>query len=153
MTNELVQAFFAQTYTLSQARSRLRLLRAYLIGYFYQNEKQKQKDSWLASLGENFYKQFSRDNVYQKLRTLEDTINATEPLILYITFDMPEDEVNKLGVWIRANIKSGLVFDTKIDQHLIAGAAISWKGRYRDFSLKARIEDRRERILKILKTK
>lgn len=148
----LVQTFFSTTYSISQARVRLRLIRDYMLNHFFKNDKSIIQDPWLISLGDSFYQGFSENNVYENLKTIEQEIESLEPLVIYLTFDMPEAEINRLGVWLRENIKTNLVFDIKIDPALIAGAAFSWRGRYKDYSLKASIEDKKERIVKNIKS-
>ncbi len=169
MDTDLTKSFFKTTYSLQQARARLRMLREYIIDYFFsspakggmtpesdsgrgQNDGSRLRsnnirDPWLKSLGEEFYKEFTKENVYQKLKELEDALVATEPLVVYMAFDMPDEELNKLGPWLRKNILEDMVFDTKIDQTLIGGCAFSWHGILKDYSLKSRLAQNHEEIM------
>lgn len=155
MNNDLVATFLSTTYSMRQARARLRSLRDYLISSIYQPRTNQppsgDQDPWLLSLGNSFFEGFNEENVYQHLQFLETAIKNITPLILYLAFDMPDTEVNKMGLWLRTNIKNDLVFETKIDPNIIAGCAMSWKGMYKDYSLRARIDENKDKILINLK--
>ncbi len=158
MENDLTTTFFSTTYSIQQARSRIRLLRTHLLTYFFQGadtEKPsltKTEDPWLSSLDETFYKQFSSQNVYQKIKELESTIASLKPLIIYLAFDIPEEEINKIGIWIRENLQSGVLFDIRTDQNRIGGCAFSRIAKYKDYSVRARIETKRDTVLSTLKS-
>ncbi len=152
MNNNLISTFFQTTYSLQQAKTRLRLLRAYLLKSFFQESQTPDTDPWLLSLGQAFYKEFTRDNVYQKLRSIEETIVKTKPLVLYLSFDIPDSEVDKLGTWFRQNSQSNIFFDIRFDPNLLGGCAMSWHGVYKDYSLRSRIEMNKDKILGNIKS-
>lgn len=166
MNNSITKTFFKTTYSVSQARARLRLLRDYLIDYLFAPPNDNlltsqvkdvrpagsDKDPWLKSLGEEFYNEFSHENVYQKLKVLEETISDSEPLVMYMAFDMPDDEINKLGPWMRKNIMEDILFDIKIDPTLMGGCAFSWHGIFKDYSLRAKVAQNHDKILANIKS-
>lgn len=55
----------------------------------------------------------------------------------------------KLLAKIKEKIEIGVKIRVKIDPSLIGGAAFAWKGQYKDYSLKARLEQHEEEIKKI----
>ena len=155
--SNFIKIFFSSTYSLQQAKARLRLLRAYLMRSFYQERNIEQNemqeiDPWLLSLGQDFYKEFTRDTVYKKLRAIEDALAKTTPLVLYIAFDIPEEEVNNLGLWFRQNSQSNILFDIRHDPNLIAGCSLVWHGVYKDYSVRSRIEMNKQKILGNIKS-
>ncbi len=152
MDNILIETFLSTTYSLQQAKARLRSLRAYLLRSFYQENQTPETDPWILSLGQEFFKEFTRDTVYKKLRAIEDAIIKTQPLILYIAFDIPDTEVDKLGLWFRQNCQSNIIFDLRHDPNLIAGCAFAWHGVYKDYSVRASIELNKDKILGNLKS-
>jgi len=51
-------------------------------------------------------------------------------------------------VWLRENLdQPRLVFDFKVDPSLIGGCAFVYKGVYKDYSLRARISDNKDKII------
>lgn len=146
MTN-LTEIFLEHTYSLSQAKTRLILLKAYLENKFFKPNPNLQADEWIISLGEDFFKQFNKLNAGILLKELEKKVAKIQKLTIFIAFEMPEPDLEKLGVWVRKNLRSDILIEIKIDPTLIAGASLSFKGVYRDYSLKMRIEENRERIL------
>lgn len=152
MTNDLITTFFANTYSLQQAKARLRLLRTYLLRSFYEQNQTPETDPWLLSLGDDFYKKFTRDTVYKNLRAIEEAVVKIQPLIFYIAFDIPEEEVNNLGLWFRKNCQSNIIFDIRHDPNLIGGCAMSWHGVYKDYSVRSRIELNKDKILGNIKS-
>lgn len=152
MKNDLITTFFSTTYTLSQARVRLRLLRDYLMNYFFKNDKSAPKDPWLAQLGDDFYNEFSANNTYQKLQKIERAIAATDPLVLSVAFAMPDWEVDKLGLWFRQNVGGLVLYDIRFDPNLIAGCSLSWHGVFKDYSLRALINQQKDKIFADLKS-
>lgn len=151
-----LKIFLANNYSLSQARKRLLVLRAFLSKRFFNsldNTNISEQDlAWLNSLGEDFYKNFNKLNVYQMLGLLEKELNQIQVLTIYIAFDMPEDQLDQLGVWLRTNTKPNILFEIKHDPNLMAGSALSWKGIYKDYSIKLRIDQNRDAILASFKS-
>ena len=155
MTNTNIDTLLTATYSLKQLRNRLRVLRNSLLGKFFSAKEDveitKKNKTWLVSLPDDFLKQFEKTNVYEKLDSLEKEINNIKPLTIYLAFEIPDEETETLGTYLRREIKPDLVFDVKLDPSLIGGCALSWKGIYKDYSLRASIQAKREQILSSLK--
>ncbi len=67
-------------------------------------------------------------------------IDKGTTLTIFFVFIPDNSQVEGFGKWLREHLKNPeLLFDVKIDSSLIGGCAISYKGVYRDYSLKARI--------------
>ena len=151
MNSNLIEKLLINSYSLSQLRSRVRILRKYIGRKFFgetQTEELDEKESlWLASLGNDFLNQFDKLNAYEKLGELELAVNQIKPLIIYIAFDIPQEEIERLGIWLRAEINPGVLCEIKVDPSLIGGCALSWSGIYKDYSLRAQIQTQREQIL------
>lgn len=158
MNQTLLKTFLAQTYSLQQVRRRLRLLRNFLEaklfkgGDFTKLQTNPYDQQWLQSLGDNFFQNFENEDVYQILSQLEQQINNIPPLTIFIPFDMPEEEILRLGAWLRQNINPNIVFELKLNPDLIGGCALSLKGVYRDYSLKVKIDQSKTAILESLKS-
>lgn len=157
MQNQLVDTFLASTYSLSQVRSNLSILKNYLLNQFFNSKLQgdginPEDINWLKSLGTDFYKNFNKTNVYEQLEAIEKEIKKIPPLIIYIPFDMPDEEKIKLGIWLRTNISPTIIYDLRFDSNLIAGCALSSRGIYKDYSLKDNIDKRRDEVISSMKS-
>ncbi len=162
MENTLLTAFLQNTYSTYQARKHLLILKHELEKRFF-NSQQKSEDTesaqdstdtmWLTSLDEDFFKPFNQMNAYQVLDDLEKEIKKNPTITLFIAFTMPEEEINRLGVWLRIHMVRipNLLCEIKIDPNLLAGCALSFKGIYKDYSLMQRIEANKQQIIANLK--
>lgn len=147
--NNPVDLFLQNTYSLSQVRIRLLVLKSYLSQRFFHAPTISLSESdlfFVNSLGEDFFKQFSPTNLDASLEKLSQDVKALPHLIIFVPFDIPEEDVNKIGIWLRTNTKQKFVFETKIDPDLIGGCALSYKGIYKDFSLRLKIEENKQKI-------
>lgn len=154
MSDKILATFLQNNYSTYQIRSRFVLLKKYLSIQLY-NAKQDQIPAaelqWLNSLGQDFYKNFTAVNATQLLSELDQQLSQIQPLVIYIPFDMPEEEIDKLGIWMREKISPSIVFEIKYDGNLIGGAALSWKGIYKDYSIRSRIEADKQRVIESMK--
>lgn len=140
------------TFNSTQLKRRLLILKSQLLLKFFggeQKEVSTQADSdWLKSLPGDFLNNFSKDNVYKIFEDLEKTIIGLKPLTLYLTFEPDDNSTVLIGTYARKAFNNPLLLlDIKYDPNLIAGAALVWKGVYRDYSLRSRIDERKLAIL------
>ncbi len=98
-------------------------------------------------MGKDFYGQFTPLNIETILNDLEKQVQKIPSLVVNLAFELPSEEADKLGRWLRSNVSANIMFNTKLDPTLIAGCAFSWKGVYKDYSAKAKIEQNRPQIL------
>lgn len=78
------------------------------------------------------------DEAFQKA---EKEIREIEPLVIFLPFDLPEEKIPQLGALVRQNFGPKFLMEIKYDPSLIAGAALAWKGIYKDYSVKSKIKD------------
>lgn len=153
--NQILTTILQNTYTLTQLKHRLNILKSFLINSFFSNQTQVSLPpsdlNWLKSLPPSFYQQFNKDNVYQIFADLENNIKSLQPLIVYLSFEADDSSTSQIGIFARKTFGSILLLDTKFDPNLIAGVALSFKGIYRDYSLRAKIEERKAEILEEFK--
>ena len=71
--------------------------------------------------------------------------------IIFIPFELPEEGMAALGQRMRRLFGKNFLAEIKLDPNLLAGAALVWDGVYKDYSLREKIEDNRERIIKTLR--
>lgn len=175
MTDKLVDDILATTYIQIEALSRLRALKDLIlvqlfassaaaapgVGGQVSREKVKMQEvvgspaqhtAWLTSLGPDFYKNFTRENVYKIFEEMENAIKKIQPLVIYVPFEIPNDELTPVGEYLRKNYGKRFLIETKIDPGIIAGTALVWKGMMKDYSIRKKIADNRETILRTLKS-
>ena len=149
--NDLMPVLLKDTYSLSQLKHRLRILKTNLLKSFFggQAESIPPADlNWLKSLPSPFYTNFTKDNVYKIFSDLEDNIEKFTVLTMYLTFEPDEPTLSQIGSFARKTLNfPSLILDIKIEPHLVAGAAFSWKGVYKDYSLQGTLAQRKAEIL------
>lgn len=154
MDQEILNIILKDTYSLTSLKHRLRILKSNLLKTFFGGENNQtlsftaQDLNWLQFLPEGFYRKFNKDNVYQILTGLEKGISGLPTLTIYLTFEPDDTTLSRIGSVARKTFNSPfLILDIKLDPNLIAGAALVWKGVYRDYSLRAKVENRKLEII------
>lgn len=152
----ILNTILINTYSLTQLKHRLGLLKAYLEGQIFGIEKPQaftQIDPWIKTLPQDLLSQFNKDNLTSIFESLQTQIAKLEVLTIYLTFDPDESTLTQAGEMVRKMYGSPreagriILLDVKYDPNLIAGAALVWKGLYKDYSLRSKIEDKKEEIL------
>lgn len=156
MDQEILNTILKDTYTLTQFKHRLHILKANLLKTFFGSEEESlplspEDLSWLKSLPDSFYQKFNKDNVYRIFSDLEQEAIKLSILTIYFAFEPDEPTINRIGLFARKTFTSPLLLDIKLDLNLIAGTALSWKGILRDYSLRAKIKERKGEILENFK--
>lgn len=153
--NETLSTILKNTYSLSQLRHRLNVFKSQLLQDFFGEDRiepQAADLAWLKSLPLDFIRSFNKDNVYQIFEDLDKEIKSVQTLIIYLTFEPDETSLAQIGDYARKTFNnSELILEIRYDPNLIAGAALSWNGLYRDYSLRAKIEERKLEILESFK--
>lgn len=154
--NDLLTIILKDTYSLSQLKHRLRILKANLIKTFFgginddisSTQLASPQDlNWLKSLPSDFYQKFTKDNVYTIFTEFDNEIQKLPTLTIYLTFEPDETTLNQIGLFSRNSFGKTLLLDVKLDRSLIAGAALVYKGVYKDYSLRSKLEERKDEIL------
>ena len=154
MDNEILNIILKDTFSLAQFKHRLRILKSNLLKTFFGGESENLKPilstqdlNWLKSLPDNFYQKFNKENVYGIFSDLEKIGSGLPILTMHLTFEPNDETLNQLGSFTRKTFNlPSLILDIKLNPDLIAGVALSWKGLYKDYSLKSKIEARKEEM-------
>lgn len=149
---DLFAIILKDTYSLSQLKHRLTILKAYLLKTFFGSSQQtpplsKNDLNWLNSLPESFYQQFNKDNVYKTFADLENTGLKSAFLTMYLTFEPDDETLEQIGNRARKLFGPDLILDVKFDPTLIAGCSLVWNGIQKDYSLRAKIEEKKPAII------
>jgi hypothetical protein len=157
MTDQILNTILDSSYTLHELRERVRILKSYLSKQLFGSDTTEDdldiraQSAWLNGLGEAFFKQFNQNNFSPTFTEIEAKINHLSPLIIYFAFDVTPTELENVGAWLRRNYGPQFIFDHKYDPTLIAGCALVWKGVYRDYSLKTKIEQNQQEIIGVIR--
>jgi F0F1-type ATP synthase delta subunit len=91
-------------------------------------------------------------NKTEYLEKLKGELSKLESLKLTLSFKPTEKDVKKIYEWVYANVGKGMIIDFGYDKNILGGAIISFKGEYRDYSVKKKLEKNREQYLKEILT-
>jgi hypothetical protein len=166
-TDQLLETILTNTYSTADLRNRLTLLREFLEDYFFTphehpnlifslNEffvrKEESRDEFnaLNAWGYGFYSQFTKENLYPTLDSIEKNGMSLPTVTLFLPFAPMLYETPRLGKWLRSNVNPRALMEVKIDVSLIGGCAVSYKGIYRDYSLKYYLLRSKAAILKVI---
>lgn len=149
--DNILTIILKDTYTLSGLKHRIRILRAYLenalFGGGQKTDFSPQDFAFISSLGQVDLGQFTKDDLYQKFQNFEAEISKLPILTIYLPFESTDASSLQIGSYIRKSFNRIMLLDPKFDPNLIAGCSLVWNGVYRDYSLRAKIEQRKEEIL------
>lgn len=155
---DILTIILKDTYSLTQLRHRLRILKSNLLNTFFGGNPASASEimppqdlEWLKSLPPAFYQKFNKNNVYQVFTDLEGQITRLQTLVMYLPFEPDYPTLNQIGAFARKTFSPNLLLDIKLDPNLIAGTAFSWKGMLRDYSLRAQLAERKQEILQEFK--
>lgn len=150
-----LEKILESTFTVSQMRHRVRILREHISRKLFNTSNTKQLEladlEWVNLLGKPFLDQFTKDNCDQIFKYLEDYLQNLKPLIIYFAFEPVKELNDQVGLMLRQNFTNHKVFDAKIDPGLVAGCALSFNGIYKDYSLRVRIAQEKEKIMQNFK--
>ncbi len=153
--NRILDIILTNTYTLSDLKHRLRILKEYLETRFFNktgpNEISPADSKWFSTLSKDFFDQFNKDNFSQIFERLEKEIDKITPLVIYLSFDIDEQIKTRISSWLRQNLTQKIIFETRFDPNLIGGVALTFNGIYKDYSLRSKINEQKELILQEFK--
>lgn len=167
----MLDTILKNTYTKTDALKRLRILKEFvslkLFGAEDQTETGTLKDRfleedliWLNNIfgqdvtkinKQDLSKQFEANNVYHQFEQWEETIKNTQTLTLYIPITIPDQSIIQVGQYLRQSYGQNFLIDLKYDPTLVAGVALVWKGVYKDYSIRQKLQQNREKVTSLIK--
>lgn len=101
----------------------------------------KKKDAFISLLRNNNTNPENVTALITIFSKIQDQI-ATLPVITLTLAIEPNEEIMKaLSNWFLLNLKKHVLFDFRVDTHLIAGTVLTYGGKYLDFSLKPILDE------------
>lgn len=156
MTTNLLEVILSDTFVKSQAEKKVIALKNYLLNDIFVSNKttdtktdvnNPKLNMWLTSLDKKVLSSITPQNIYATFNKMEADIKAIEPLVLYLPYELPESEITQIGRQLRSDYGPNFLIEVTIDPNLIAGCALSYKGIYKDYSVKQKIADNKQAIL------
>ncbi len=154
----LLDLLLADTYTLPQLLRRISLLRKYLSSRLFKGDMKisevtiKEDLEWFNNLNPEIFTQFTPQNHGEIINTLLKQVDTLKTLIIYLPFEIQNDEIPKLGKYLRSSYGKNFLYETRLDPGLLGGCALVWNGIYKDYSLRARIDNNKDKIIQSLKS-
>lgn len=75
------------------------------------------------------------------LMGLKDQIRNLKSIEITLPFYPSEEMIENLFSWVLKNLGFGIILNIKEDREIIGGAIISFNGKYKDYSLKKKIDE------------
>lgn len=144
--NTLAEQIIKNSFSKQEALSRLAELRL-------ATEEKVFGTGSLNSQQEEMVKEVNKDNLTRVFETAEGEIRETEALVVYTARELPEIMAGRLGKKARELFGETVFLDWKVDPALLGGTALAWRGQYRDYSLRKKLEEKKEELRTILNLK
>jgi F0F1-type ATP synthase delta subunit len=110
------------------------------------------KDRFIMILHESNINPESLPAVKDFLFLLITKVNALPVLALTVAFEPHTQTLKTISEWFFLNMKKQVLFEITVDRHLVAGAAITYNGKFFDFSIRPVFERIVKNYLDILET-
>lgn len=94
------------------------------------------KDSFMKLLHAEKISIQSIQDIAKFLQMILDMIPSLSVVTLTIAFEPTEDSLQAFSQWFLMSTKKQVVFDIQIDYKLLAGATITYNGKFKDYSIK-----------------
>lgn len=79
-------------------------------------------------------------------------VESAPELVVFVARPLPQTVMDIIGKKARELFGSQLFLNFRIDPAVLAGAALAFGGRYKDFSLRVRLEEKKEELGEIYKS-
>lgn len=158
MEDQLLDLILQETYTLPQLFRRVALLRKYLSARLFKGDMKLEEISvkedyvWLNNLDPSVFTHFNQENHGEIIDNMVKKIDSLKTLIIYMPFELPDNQIPIIGKNLRASYGQNLLFESRLDPSLLGGCALVWNGVYKDYSLKARINNNKQKVIESFKS-
>lgn len=144
MSTKLAKDIAKNSFTKQQALAQLAELRVVAQEHFFAGKDWSKDDESLSS-------GISKDDIDAAFSRAEEELRDTESVVVYTALELPEATAEQVGRTARVLFDAPILLDFKVDPALLGGAALSFRGQYKDYSLRARFEEKekKEEIQKI----
>lgn len=157
LTTQLMSLFISNCYTTHKVNKRVRNLKNFLTQKIFNSEGLDEEiDSeeleWVSNLDESLLEKINKDNLGPIFQKIDADLKALKVLTIYFAVQIPQNELDRLGIWLRQNFLKDMLFESRLDPTLLAGSALVWNGVYKDYSIRAKIQEKKIQLIESLKT-
>lgn len=156
MEDKILDKILITTYTMASLKKRLKALKSRLSESYFGGDTNKamvqEELEWLNTYGVQFLSDFQKESFYQTMTKIEQIVSSIKPLTIYLSFDPSPEQVTLIGTKVREIYTQKLVIDIKYNPELIGGSAFIWNGVYKDYSIRNRIQQDKDKILQSFKS-
>jgi F0F1-type ATP synthase delta subunit len=82
----------------------------------------------------------SSTDLEKYLNLIKEKVQSFKFLKLTLAINASEELVETISYWITKNIGQMVLIDLNFDKSIIAGGLIEYEGKYKDFSIKSKLE-------------
>jgi F0F1-type ATP synthase delta subunit len=156
MEEKILDKILITTYTMGSLKKRLKALKSRLSEHFFGGDTNKdmvqEELEWLNTYGVQFLSDFQKETFYQSIGKIEQLVGAIKPLTIYLAFDPKDEQIKQIGTKVRELYTEKIVIDLKYNPELIGGSAFIWNGVYKDYSIRNKILQDKDKILQSFKS-
>lgn len=152
-SNQIYTEILKDTFTLHILNKRVRILKDFFDSKLFNSKPtypynlSNTDKLWLEEVSNKISPFINRETSASIFSGLDKKLQTLTPLLIYISFELPDIEIPKLGYYLRKDYGNEFLFDIKVDTTLLGGCSFVWNGSQKDYSLKKTIEDKKEDIL------
>lgn len=157
MESKLLDYIIASSLTQNEILERIQLLKDALERKMFGADPSSEQDplsspanrEWLNGFDPRLLEGITKNNIDTVVAKLVEAVKGITPLVVFLPFEIPRPELARFITSLRQNYGPNLMVEIKLDPNLIAGAALVWKGVYKDYSIHQRISDNRNQIIEM----
>lgn len=94
------------------------------------------KDAFMTMLRDNNIQSEANSDIITFFTKIQEKITNLPLLTLTIAFEPKPSTLQSLSEWFMLQLKRHVLFDITVDSTIIAGATITYNGKYKDYSVK-----------------
>lgn len=96
----------------------------------------KKKDKFMELLRNIKMNNSSNELMKELFVNIQETVKKIPVLSLTIAFEPDETNLKAFLQWFLFSLNRQIIIDVQVDRNIIAGAAINFNGKYKDYSVK-----------------
>lgn len=139
---DLTQKIISDCFTKQEALTRLLELEHVAQEHFF-------NQAAISPEQERLLGDVDKDSLDKVFGQVKEEIEGSETLVVYLAGELGQKETRVIGEKAREIFEKDLFLEFKVDPELLGGAALAWKGQYRDYSLKVRLEEKKEELAEV----
>ncbi len=100
----------------------------------------QKKDRFIALLREQQISTESRNALKEFFALLSEKVTSLPVLALTLAFEPSDTVLQAISQWFLLNAKKQVLMDIQIDRSLIAGATLTFNGKFKDYSIRTQFQ-------------